>query len=370
MSAGLDVDGKIAVLSVTEGEGFGAEVVLHELLKSWETGPQHLRIIAPPETGIYRKAGELGYPVVAFPASRDSLKCNTQAAWKVKSHIGDCQVIHGWTARTYELLPLLRSRRSQKLSATLHDHPAADFHGKLRRFLMKFFANKMDGLVTVSKAVASACSDMGYAVPVTTIHNGLNEPDWLTQSRAGTPVSDSDHLNLVFLGMYSPGKGFDLIESLIRNESLPPHLKWHLYGNVWEGYQDRVSQLKDFTDRVVIHGRQPAKDIFTVADILIHASTSFDSLPTVLIESARSGIPAIASSLGGAGEIIIDGKTGFLFNPEHPESLMELLLSLSGNPHLLNKMGQSAINHFESHFKVAQMKDKYIGFWSRLIGNG
>ena len=80
---------QIGVLSVTEGDGHGAEIVLLELLKGWGDGPQMTTIIAPVESSIFQEAKSLGYQTLAWPASSDSFKENFKAALKLRSQLKD-----------------------------------------------------------------------------------------------------------------------------------------------------------------------------------------------------------------------------------------------------------------------------------------
>src|SRR2546422_2908287 len=49
--------------------------------------------------------------------------------------------------------------------------------------------------------------------------------------------------------------------------------------------------------------------------------------PTVLLEAAAAGVPVVASALGGAGEIVVQGETGLLFDrsEEHTSELQSRL---------------------------------------------
>ena len=52
-------------------------------------------------------------------------------------------------------------------------------------------------------------------------------------------------------------------------------------------------------------------DLF-VAPFVIGADGNADGLPTVLLEAMATGIPCVAASVTAVGEVIIDGRTGWL----------------------------------------------------------
>ncbi|MCD8534966.1 MAG: glycosyltransferase, partial [Verrucomicrobia bacterium] len=169
---------KIALLSVTEGRGHGAEVVLMEMLRGWNVPEWEPVIIAPAGSEVYAVAEECGLETLVFPSGRDAIVPNLRAAWQLRRQVSGMAGIHGWTARTLECVVAMRSSAQQRIWATLHDHPRAEFHGSLRRWVIKNAASRLQALVTVSQAVAGECQSAGFKVPTHVIHNGLNQPDW------------------------------------------------------------------------------------------------------------------------------------------------------------------------------------------------
>lgn len=89
-------------------------------------------------------------------------------------------------------------------------------------------------------------------------------------------------------------------------------------------------------------------------------STTFDSLPTALIEAARAGIPCVASSAGGAAEIVEDCISGFVFDPKCPVDGLERLKRLL-DPDLRKEMGSTARIFFKERFALERMVEEYKG---------
>ncbi len=368
----------IAILSVTEGRGHGAEVVLAELLRAWNSADLKMTIIAPGESRVYEEASGCGFEVIAFPSSRDALKSNLSSAWTIRRECSRFDLIHGWTARTFEPSLVLGSAKQQRVTATLHDHPLAGFHGALRRTLMKQCSRALNGLVCVSDAVRRQCRDVGYAGELAVIHNGLNDPGWVghsllnaqSVSSSATEEERNAPVRVAFLGMYAPWKGFSLVSEWIRKTAGDSRIVWDLYGDVLAEFEPILQKLRNDGARMEIHGRQDAMTIFSRSDILVHASTSFDPLPTVLIEAMRSGIPAIASRPGGSAEIVNEGVTGFIFDPEKPEAGLSRLQQLCSDPVLRRRMGAAARDRFETHFQVSRMVEAYASWWLSRTGTG
>jgi glycosyltransferase involved in cell wall biosynthesis len=66
-----------------------------------------------------------------------------------------------------------------------------------------------------------------------------------------------------------------------------------------------------FADRYELLGHYGACDLMVVPSF-------YDGLPNVVLEGAGLGIPFIASTAGGMGDILVGGEHGFLFHPGDP----------------------------------------------------
>jgi len=348
---------KVTIVSLTEGEGRGAEVVLEQFLRGWDNDEIELFVIAPENSKISRISHDLRINSRAI-AMRDSIFSYFREIRKCIYDIPDCDLIHGWTARTFELAYYVARKQKAKYTCTLHDHPKAEFHRKRRHFLMKYFAQKMDALICVSNAVKKECSELGYKVPMTAIANGLID----------TGVSEClDGIRVGFLGMYTPWKGFAIVKRLI-HETSGENIEWLLYGNVCKEIEkDAVQLQKTFPSKVKLRGYQKREIIFNEINILLHASTAFDPFPTTVIEAAMKGIPAIASSIGGTPEIIVQNETGYLFDQNNPHKGLEFLRVLLHNPDLRKVMGKAARNRYEKEYTVDKMVSNYTALWRSVI---
>ncbi|MDN6330005.1 MAG: glycosyltransferase [Brachybacterium sp.] len=76
------------------------------------------------------------------------------------------------------------------------------------------------------------------------------------------------------------------------------------------GLQQHVRLLGPRTQEEVRHLLEAA-DLF-VAPFVISADGNADGLPTVLLEAMATGIPCVAASVTAVGEVILDGRTGWL----------------------------------------------------------
>lgn len=60
--------------------------------------------------------------------------------------------------------------------------------------------------------------------------------------------------------------------------------------------------------------------------------TLADNLPNTLLEAAACGVPSIASDVGGVGEAVVDGQTGWLVTPDDPDALAQRIGTVIDEP--------------------------------------
>lgn len=80
-------------------------------------------------------------------------------------------------------------------------------------------------------------------------------------------------------------------------------------------------------------------EIYQSADILVLPSHN-EGLPYVIIEALASGLPIIASSVGGIPEVIRHGENGYIIKPGDSQSLAKYILLLASKPELRKIIGK------------------------------
>ncbi len=351
----------IAIVSTTQGPGHGAEVVLAELLRAWHDQRLPLTVVAPQGSAPAITASALDIPCVPLRTSRDALLANVVAGHAATAQLRGCRLVHAWSARGLELSWWIGHRLGVPATATLHDHPASPAQTRLRRRLWRITANLQDAVAFPSAALEGVWRAVGFTRPWRIIPNGSR----------GLPLRGPDHdrqdVVVGFLGMYAPWKGFEIARSWAR-AGWPPHVRWVFFGETSPALRAAAAGLvAEIGPQVRFAGVQPRERILGDVDILVHCSTAFDPFPTVLLEAAAAGIPVVASSLGGAGEIVVHAKTGFVFDPVAPDVGLAYLRRLAGDSGLRARLGAAARTRFERLFQAERMAEGYAGFWNSAL---
>lgn len=116
-------------------------------------------------------------------------------------------------------------------------------------------------------------------------------------------------------------------------------------GPLEQSVRDEVASL-GLSSVVTFQGKTDYADVpkdYRQADIFITTSLS-DGTPVSVLEAMASGLPCIATSVGGIPEWVENGKTGLLVPPGSPEAVAEAILLLAADPSLRSSLGSAARN--------------------------
>jgi glycosyltransferase involved in cell wall biosynthesis len=95
--------------------------------------------------------------------------------------------------------------------------------------------------------------------------------------------------------------------------------------------------------RVHFHGLQKnVVPFMQAADCFICPSLWEEAAGLVLLEAIASGLPIIASRIGGIPEYVENGITGFLFTPGDHREIARFATILKDNPVLYHQMSRTA----------------------------
>lgn len=194
---------------------------------------------------------------------------------------------------------------------------------------------------------------------VSVIHNALDasygrgvlEDRTSVRERFGLP---RDAPVVVFLGNLFKHKG---LHRVVRALSGLPDLPWHLavVGDGPErGTTERRLKRWGLSDRATFLGRIPESDVETVlsaVDVLALPSTQ-EGMPYVILEAMASGVPVVATDVYGIPEMVVDGETGLLVQPEQGAQLRSALRRLVENRKERDRMGKAARERFERLFTL------------------
>lgn len=113
--------------------------------------------------------------------------------------------------------------------------------------------------------------------------------------------------------------------------------------------------------------RKDIPQLMNAAEAYVMSST-WEGMPMVLLEASATGLPIVATDVGGNREVVVDGKTGFLVPPKDPKALAQAMLRLMNLPEEeRRKMGEVARQHIEANFSLDRVVDQWEALYRELL---
>jgi L-malate glycosyltransferase len=136
-------------------------------------------------------------------------------------------------------------------------------------------------------------------------------------------------------------------------------------GPLRPGLETLVREL-ELGSRVRFLGdRQDISEVLASLNITVLPSSS-ESSSNAIVESMAAGVSVVASDVGGNRELIQDGETGLLVQPEEHAftvALERLLL----DSELRRRCGQQAKAYASAHHNLETIRDRYEGLYESLL---
>lgn len=178
-------------------------------------------------------------------------------------------------------------------------------------------------------------------------------------SRIGEP------LRFLLLASIEPRKGQDVFVQALA--LLPRELQeaahFQIAGRIldpdfWPKVKAVATTLKNFSVRGAL-SHQEAIELISAADVVVSASRD-EAMPTVTILEAMSlGKAVIATTVGGAREVLVEGGNSLLVRPEDPAALAGAIRRLIEDRSLASELGRKARAAYEKDFTMERFGNEF-----------
>lgn len=95
-----------------------------------------------------------------------------------------------------------------------------------------------------------------------------------------------------------------------------------------------------------------------------------EGISNTILEAMASGLPVIATRVGGNGELVEDGRTGILVPAADPETLADALRRLAADPNRAGAMGRDGRETALRRFSMESMTRSYQAVYDDVLGRG
>jgi sugar transferase (PEP-CTERM/EpsH1 system associated) len=113
--------------------------------------------------------------------------------------------------------------------------------------------------------------------------------------------------------------------------------------------------------------RADIAELMRTMDIFVLPSLG-EGISNTILEAMSSGLPVVATRVGGNAELVTEGVTGKLVPPGEPWQLAEALLDYYRGPELISSHGKTARQEIESGFTMEAMTKGYVDVYDSVLG--
>ena len=93
-----------------------------------------------------------------------------------------------------------------------------------------------------------------------------------------------------------------------------------------------------------------------------------EGISNTLLEAMASGLPTVATRVGGNVELVAEEDSGLLVAPEDPGALAAALARIAADPAGRRRMGEAARQRAMSQFSLETMVDRYLAVYDQALG--
>jgi len=117
---------------------------------------------------------------------------------------------------------------------------------------------------------------------------------------------------------------------------------------------------------VMLGHREDVNKMLPSLDVFVLPS-EMEALGTSLLEASSSGVPVVATNIGGMAECVHDASNGFLFELNDVEGLSRILKKLILDKQLRHELGANGRELIKSEFSVSRMVSKTEELYEALL---
>lgn len=181
------------------------------------------------------------------------------------------------------------------------------------------------------------------------------------------PQSKSSDSYFLYFGRLSQEKG---VLTLLKAVEKLPDMRLKIVGT-----GPLEAELKEYASshglsRVEFLGFKTGKELEQIirgARFTIVPSEWYENNPMTVIESYSVATPVIGAAIGGIPEIIVEGKTGYLFPPGDSKALAECLMKASAlTPEAYSAMRSDALEFARENFSKQKAIEDLTDFFRHL----
>jgi glycosyltransferase involved in cell wall biosynthesis len=280
-------------------------------------------------------------------------------------------IVHFHTSRAHSMAPFARGAASTLIVTRRMDYRPN------RVFAPLLFNRAVDGVVAISDGVADSLATAGVdRQRVTVIHSGVDcdrfRPPTAQEradARAALGISEGEIL-ISAVGALEQRKGHRYLIEAIGALAASASLKLKCFivgqGSVHKVLQGEIAVIRSL-DHIKLLGRvDDVRELLWASDIFVMPSLK-EGLGVAALEAMASGLPVIASDVGGLREVAEDGRTGIIVPPANSKQIASAIQRLAESEELRTQMGAAARGRVVENYSMDKMAARTLALYRECV---
>lgn len=250
--------------------------------------------------------------------------------------------------------------------------PSSNFFFNTLRIVALKVASAVIAVSDATKKLALSIGAPNNKVIV--IYNAVDESIFIPRSKAfcrSKLALPQNSKIILSVGNLIPRKGFKyLIQALPKILIKVPNTILIIVG---DGPQKddlkRLVEVLKLEGKVIFRGRVPTEELclyYGAADVFVLPSLH-EGHAVVLLEAMASGLPIIATKVGGNLETVIDGKNGYLIEPKNADQLANTIIKILGSERRIHKYRSASLKIYKEKFSEEKQLYETINVYSKVV---
>jgi glycosyltransferase involved in cell wall biosynthesis len=245
------------------------------------------------------------------------------------------------------------------------------FYKKILSFFMHFFAYiRSDIFICVSDFLKKELKNSFFLInfnKTKLIYNGVDNCNFnINVNRYMFDIVKTfkkKELQVVFVGRVELLKGIDTLIWAINKCRKHISVRCHIFGDCDDSKKFvELVRENDLDDIIHFWGSfQDIRCFLGEFDVFVLPSR-FEGLPLSVLEAMISGVPVVATKVGGIPEIV-DSSVGILFDVDDYDKLSDILINLYREPNLRKKLGYNARMKAINFFSIEEQLNKTYSYY-------
>lgn len=205
------------------------------------------------------------------------------------------------------------------------------------------------------------------------IYNGVDAQRFSPSRRAGMRPElgwGSEHIVFGMVANFIPYKRhLDFVRAAAVIHATEPRSRFLLVGEdrgEMPAVQNAVREAGLAPVTRIVPGTRTPELAFAAMDLYLCTSET-EGFSNVLLEAMATGLPVIATDVGGNGEAIAEGLNGTLVPPHTPELTARAALDLAADPDRLRRWSENSRRRVEQLFSLEKMVQAHEELYIRLV---